>query len=125
MPADMGSRRRWLWVVPILVASCGITCRAPLPDASPEWLVGLVERLEREPVANPPATIVQYRYQGATVYYLPPRCCDVESALYNAAGDLVCSPDGGLTGRGDGKCPDFFTEARVERVVWRDRRGPG
>jgi len=114
---------RFLCVVVFLAAGCGGSNREPQSGDSPEWLEQLIVSLQAEPVANPPATITQFRYQGATVYYLAPRCCDVASEVLSADGSLVCSPDGGLSGRGDGKCANFQTEATLERVVWRDPRG--
>jgi len=95
---------------------------ADAPPDTPAWLTELIQRLEREPVANPPASIVRYRYKGQTVYYLPPRCCDVPSNLYDADGRVLCHPDGGITGSGDGRCPDFLTERTDEHLVWRDPR---
>jgi hypothetical protein len=56
------------------------------------------------------------------VYYVPSKCCDVPSVLYDSAGAVVCSPDGGITGKGDGRCTDFFDARRDEVVVWRDPR---
>jgi hypothetical protein len=101
----------------------GAACARPVLDAdAPDWLVALVAELERDPVANPPALIAQYQYKGDTVYYLPPRCCDVPSALYNSTGTILCGPDGGLTGRGDGRCADFFTERKDGKIIWRDKR---
>lgn len=99
--------------------------RAGLDLDAPDWVAALVAELEREPVANPPALIARYEYKGDTVYYVPPKCCDVPSVLYDATGTVLCGPDGGLTGRGDGRCTDFFTERRNEKIIWRDKRtGP-
>ena len=92
------------------------------PDLSPGWLTALISQLAGGPVANPPAVITRYAYKGQTVYFVPQRCCDVASVLYDANGGVVCHPDGGITGRGDGRCPDFFTERRDEQIVWRDTR---
>lgn len=50
---------------------------------------------------------MQYRYQGKTVYYVPPGCCDLPGMLYDDQGRLLCHPDGGFTGLGDRRCPDF------------------
>lgn len=94
--------------------------RAPGPP--PAWLTALIQKLEHEPVANPPASIIRYRYRGADVYYLPPRCCDVPGVLYDTAGAVVCLPDGGITGKGDGRCTDFAATRSDETVIWRDRR---
>jgi len=114
---------RWLWLVAAVALGCTPPGTAVQPDETPAWLKQLIARLESEPVANPPASIVQYQYQGAMVYYLPPRCCDIPGTLFSAKGEVVCQPDGGMTGDGDGKCGDFFDLAKQDRVVWRDGRG--
>src|SRR5688572_5744526 len=92
------------------------------PEALPDWLTALTRELQTEPVANPPAFIARYEYKNEVVYYLPPRCCDVWSNLYRADGTVLCHPDGGLTGKGDGRCADFVAERKNERIIWRDPR---
>ncbi|MDP3062845.1 MAG: hypothetical protein Q8O40_06510 [Chloroflexota bacterium] len=88
----------------------------------PDWLADLIQRMENEPVTNPPASVVQYEYKGQTVYYVPPRCCDIFGNLYDASGNLIGHPDGGITGQGDGRVPDFFKERKNETGVWKDKR---
>jgi hypothetical protein len=88
----------------------------------PDWLRKLINSLRSAPVANPPAEIVTYQYKGQRVYYLPPRCCDIPSRLFDERGEEMCMPDGGRTGRGDGRCGDFFTERKDEQLVWKDER---
>jgi hypothetical protein len=92
-------------------------------DALAPWLATLMRELQSGPVSNPPAFIARYTYRQQLVYYIPPRCCDMPSDLYDAAGALICHPDGGFTGRGDGRCSDFFAERTNEEIVWRDSRG--
>lgn len=104
----------------ILSVALGAACAPPVEH--PDWLSPVIAELEREPVANPPALIAEYEYKGQKVYYLPPRCCDVPSIVYGPTGTIICSADGGLTGKGDGRCPDFFAERTNERIVWRDAR---
>jgi len=89
----------------------------------PEWLTALIEELENQPVANPPAFIARYDYRGQVVYYLPARCCDIPSNVYDAAGAIICHADGGFSGAGDGRCSDFLSARRNEEVIWRDPRG--
>jgi hypothetical protein len=89
---------------------------------TPNWLRDLIQRLENEPVSNPPASITQYDYKGQAVYFLPQRCCDIFSDLYDANGNLIGHPDGGIAGQGDGRVPDFFELRRNETVIWRDQR---
>jgi hypothetical protein len=86
------------------------------------WLQNKITELKSQPVANPPAKIIQQRFEGKLYYYLPAKCCDMYSSLYTADGDFVCSPDGGFAGIGDGKCPDFVRQMEGEKVVWQDMR---
>lgn len=101
-------------------------CQSPspvAPESLPTWVRTLIHDLEAAPVANPPAMIARYEYKGAVVYFLPQRCCDVWSDLYRADGTVVCHPDGGITGKGDGGCSDFFAQRTKEQIIWRDPRG--
>ena len=91
----------------------------------PDWLTELIRKLESAPVADPPASITEYEYKGSTVYFLPQRCCDIWSELYDSEGNLVGHPDGGITGQGDGRVPDFFEERKNERRIWADSRKVG
>lgn len=89
---------------------------------NPEWVKELIRQFEAAPVGNPPQSIWKYTYRGATVYYVPPQCCDQYSTLYDANGKVICAPDGGFTGGGDGRCPDFFQERNDGTLLWRDPR---
>jgi hypothetical protein len=66
-----------------------------------------------------PPRIVQYKYNGGTVYYIPPLFPDGFSDLLDSACNMICHPDGGITGKGDGKCKDFFTSRTDEKVIWK------
>lgn len=103
-----------------LIVGCSVNNSVEVEN--PEWLTELIQKLETEPVANPPAFIARYGYKGQLVYYLPPRCCDVPSTLYDGNGNIICHPDGGISGMGDGRCVDFFGERKNERIIWNDQR---
>ena len=110
-------------LVLLILAGCSGNPAAPdRSPASPSWVTALIRQLETEPVASPPALVARYDYKGQDVYFVPQRCCDVMSDLYSADGKIVCHPDGGLTGKGDGMCADFLVERRNERIVWQDSR---
>jgi hypothetical protein len=98
-------------------AACSAT--PPAPDA---WIETLIAGFEAEPVANPPHRIVRYRYDEKHVYYVPAVCCDQPSTLYDDQGQVVCQPDGGFSGRGDNRCPDFASRRRDETLIWSDPR---
>ncbi|MCR4340166.1 MAG: hypothetical protein NUW01_09825 [Gemmatimonadaceae bacterium] len=82
----------------------------------------MIAQIEREPVTNPPSSIVRYQYKDETVYYRPSRCCDVFSDLYDFSGVLICHPDGGIAGAGDGRCGDFAATRSAGQIVWADSR---
>ena len=53
---------------------------------------------------------------------MQPICCDFYSDLYDNKCNLIAHPDGGFTGKGDGKIKDFRKEATNEKLVWEDSR---
>lgn len=115
-----GSR---IFLIALLMAT-GCAPENPVaPGQLPSWLISLIRQLEAQPVASPPAFIARYDYRGEVVYFLPARCCDVWSTVYSTDGAILCHPDGGLGGAGDGRCPAFFAERKNEQIVWRDPRG--
>ena len=88
----------------------------------PNWIIVLTDQFKSEPVGNPPQSIWRYDYNGQEVYYVPAQCCDMYSTLYDADGNVLCAPDGGITGRGDGKCTDFQDKRTNETLIWQDKR---
>jgi hypothetical protein len=95
---------------------------APTEDPWPPFVQQLIVQFESSPVTSPPASIWRFRYRDRVVFYVPPSCCDVAGELFDESGTLLCGPDGGITGRGDGRCPDFFDERSEELRVWADSR---
>jgi hypothetical protein len=97
-------------------------CSQATPSSNPAWVDKLIKQFGSDPVGNPPQSIWSYDYNGQVVYFVPAQCCDQYSMLYDASGSVICAPDGGFTGKGDGKCPDFFTERSNEQLIWQDSR---
>lgn len=90
--------------------------------ARPRWLQDRIAAILGERKRTPIIRVLRYRYNGHTVYYESAPCCDQFSRLYNAQGQVLCAPEGGLTGKGDGKCPDFDKNKTQEQLVWQDPR---
>ena len=105
----------------ILILLCYCT-NSTSPDQNPVWVTQLIQKYESEKVGNPPQSIWRYEYKGQIVYFVPAQCCDQFSSLYDRFGNLMCAPDGGFTGRGDGRCSDFFAERKNEKLIWKDSR---
>jgi hypothetical protein len=106
-------------------------------DTTLPWLQIKIWDYQSEPVSNPPRSVIKTTFEGKPVYYVPPVCCDIPSELYAEDGRLICYPNGGFTGAGDGKCPKFKDEyadsLNVKKdhktvvkttVVWKDTRQP-
>lgn len=88
----------------------------------PNWLQDTINAIKSRPVTSPAESIVQYTYKGAVVYYRPPICCDIFSDLYDANGNVICHPDGGFAGNGDGMCTDFLGSRTDKKLIWQDPR---
>lgn len=101
----------------VFLAGCSST-----KATNPTWVDQLIHTFESEPLGNPPQSIWQYEFKGQEVYFIPAQCCDQFSKLYAASGNLICAPDGGFTGRGDGKCPDFIALRTDGTLIWQDSR---
>jgi len=91
-------------------------------DDIPACIKKLITQFQEEDKQNPPRSIYRYTYKGNFVYYVSPICCDHFSDLYNSKCELIGHPDGGFTGRGDGKVPDFGTAKSEEKLIWKDER---
>ncbi len=89
---------------------------------APACILQKIDSIKKEPVWNPPAEIYEYEYQGKKVYAISSNCCDFFNTVVDADCKYVCAPSGGFTGRGDGKCVDFFKMAKQVRLVWKDER---
>lgn len=106
-----------------LFFSCCTQKHSTKENQIPDWLKKEISSFESVDVKNSPGQIQSFKYNSNLVYYVSqPACCDQYSALYDESGNIICHPDGGITGKGDGKCSDFF-ELRAEmKVIWLDER---
>ena len=90
--------------------------------AIPSCIQVKIESLQEAPVQNPPAIVTRYLYNGQNVYLFNAPCCDQFSSLYDESCMLICYADGGITGKGDGKCADFVAVATEKILLWQDHR---
>lgn len=113
---------RMLFVLLLSIAAVRCTDIGSPNEREPDWLRQMILEFEIAPVGNPPQSIWKYEFNGQTVYYVPPQCCDQYGFLYSAEGKILCYPDGGFSGTGDGRCPDFRQKRMNEQLIWRDPR---
>ena len=88
----------------------------------PACVQARIDSIKSIPVWNPPATVYSYVYKNQTVYSFSADCCDQLNVVIDANCKVICSPSGGITGNGDGRCPDFQNTATNETLVWQDSR---
>lgn len=99
----------------LLAASPGVLAQTSIPP----FVEKLIAHYRSAPLRGSPDSVWRYIYKGEPVYYVAPLwCCDIPSVLYDATGRLICRPDGGFTGIGDGKCLDFLKERSHGEVLW-------
>ena len=70
-------------------------------------------------VTTPPTQIWKWKDNGNTYFYITSNCCDQYNYLFTENCEIVCAPDGGITGNGDGNCPDFSSELS-KILIWED-----
>jgi len=88
------------------------------PNDIPRDVPSCVKDLIRSKPAQP-LEVWKYQYQSETVYLTVPDCCDQYFSVYTSQCVVICAPSGGITGSGDGKCPDFYKEAKEGELIWK------
>lgn len=110
-------------LIPVLIVFLSITgCRKAETSEIPSCISSKIAEMKAAEVTNPPGSLWQYEYNGQQVYYIPPVCCDIPGQLYDDNCNLICYPDGGISGAGDGNCTDFFANRKSEKLIWQDDR---
>jgi hypothetical protein len=113
---------RYLVILFAVAIFSGCTKNCVERDGIPACISAKIESLKTQPKGNPAYSVYEYTYNGKKVYYFPPQCCDQFSELYDANCNLICHPDGGIAGGGDGNCTDFISTRKDEVLIWKDNR---
>lgn len=90
----------------------------PAVAALPTCIKNKIDSFKLKEAHEQPQKVVEYTYKGKKIYYVVMPCCDFFNEVYDANCKFLGAPDGGFTGKGDGKIPDFFEEAKSEKVIW-------
>lgn len=89
---------------------------------TPKCVQQKIDSIKAQPKWNPPAQVDEYVYKGKRVFAFSGNCCDQYNPVFDENCNYICSPSGGMTGKGDRKCEDFVSEAKHVRLVWKDER---
>lgn len=101
----------------LLLVGCSSTqIETPIPSCIQKKII----EIQNNPIQNPPAKVQKWEVNGAIYYYITSNCCDQYNYLYDEGCTIICAPDGGITGFGDGKCFDFSNLKKT--LIWEDNR---
>ena len=111
-------------ILPLLFSISFAACKkqTSLSSFAPSCILNKIDELKNKPRQNPPAEVYEYNYLNKKAYYFTSDCCDQYNFLYDNNCNVICAPDGGLTGGGDGKCADFNEAKREGKLIWKDQR---
>ena len=100
-----------------------ISCSNKMQSAAamPQCMITKIDSIKMNTKTNPPASVIRYTYKGYSVFYITTGCCDQFNPVYNSDCIYMGAPDGGITGKGDGKIPDFFANATNKKVLWENK----
>jgi len=108
-------------IINVLIISNTCCDNLELGSEIPLCIENKIEIIKKAAVRNPPVQVWKWEVDEQTYYYITSECCDQFNFLYDDNCNIVCAPDGGFTGDGDGNCPDF--RGFIERtLVWEDPR---
>ena len=104
----------------IIIAICSsFQKKKTKQPALPSCIKQKIEAFKKLTKQEQPQNVIQYEYKGKKVYYVTVHCCDFFNEVYDSNCKLLGHPDGGFTGRGDGTLPDFNTEKKKEKIIWK------
>lgn len=86
--------------------------------ALPKCIKSKIDSFKLKEAHERPQKVTEYSYNGKKVYYITMPCCDFYNEVYDENCNFLGAPDGGFTGKGDGKLPDFSKLATNEKVIW-------
>lgn len=99
-------------IILLVIFSCN---KLDVPKDTPRC----IKKLIRNEMKGCLSKVYKYYYNNQVVYlFEPENCPDELYYLYDEDCNLICSPDGGLSGLGDGTCPDFYQSAINQELIW-------
>jgi hypothetical protein len=84
----------------------------------PECLRNIVTGGDTDRWIGIPLWVYRYTYQNEYFYYLYADCCDQYNYLLDGECNIICAPDGGFSGAGDGQCPDYYQYLTSKQLIW-------
>ncbi|MEO8822747.1 MAG: hypothetical protein ABI366_04170 [Ginsengibacter sp.] len=106
------------FILTVFLFACAAHKKVEVNNELPSCLRSKIDSMAANPGVGEPQSVTRYSYHDKTVYYMKAHCCDKFNIVFDSACNILGFPDGGFTGRGDGKLRGFFKEAKDGKVVW-------
>ncbi|MEO6683996.1 MAG: hypothetical protein ABIN48_14325 [Ginsengibacter sp.] len=105
-----------------VILSCNSTNKFAVSTEVPICLQEKIKLMSEDISEGMPVSLTEFTYHGKKVYYLVAPCCDKYNIVFDSTCTILGYPDGGFTGRGDGKMTDFEKAAINPKVIWEAKR---
>ena len=102
----------------ISLFSCSANKKVQHIQETPACIGEKIKAMASDSNQGYPVSVTRYIYRQRTVYYMVSPCCDKFNIVYDSVCNILGYPDGGFSGKGDGKMPDFKNETNGEKVIW-------
>lgn len=93
-------------------------CAQPAAQPLPDWVQQKIAAFEANPEQADATEIWRLQYRGQDAFHFISSCCDRYNPLYDSRGKVFCSPNGGITGQGDGQCVGALHTAPERVRIW-------
>jgi hypothetical protein len=100
------------------VSACSLNAANQAQPSTPAWLQTIISDNTQKPLKNAVHEIWKISHQGNPAYFMISPCCDQFNPLYEQTGRVLCHPSGGMTGRGDGRCPMPADAKSTPQLIW-------
>ena len=109
----------------LILVSCNAPKSLTATSVVPDCLQEKIKKMSADISEGTPVSITQFTYHGQKVYYMVAPCCDKFNIVFDSTCTILGYPDGGFTGRGDGKMINFAKDAIEPKVIWEaEKNGP-
>lgn len=106
------------------LSACAQQAQSESPMGPPSWLHNIMIEDSKKPFNNATQAIWKISHQGKIAYFIVSPCCDQYNPLLDENGKQLCSPSGGITGHGDGRCPKPADAGTKPILIWSHPQSP-
>lgn len=111
---------KFIYLFLFLFTITSACAKISVPKGTPYAIKKLIRKEQKHCLSK----VYNYNFEGQKYYYFQNGhggCADSFNDLYNEKGELLCHPDGGISGGGDGKCGDYYIGINNALLIWENK----